>query len=271
MQYEKIELIPGRPEVTLEYFGNDDRTEPADAMLVIPGGGYYVVCSDREGYPVAQAYMLQEMNTFVLHYSVNDKIEQATDPLYQASLAMIHIRENAEKYNINPERVFVVGFSAGGHLAGSLATLWNRTDIQEMLGEKAGKNRPTGAVLCYPVVMGNAVTGHPGSFMNLLKDKFSDEAVVDSFSLEKHVGSHTCPAFILHTFDDEVVPLENALELGKAYKTAGIPFEMHIYPHAPHGIALANKVTWGGNPGYLNSAIARWVSDSVVWMKGLEK
>ncbi|MBR6766349.1 MAG: alpha/beta hydrolase [Clostridia bacterium] len=269
MQYEKIELIPGRSEVTLEYFGNDDRTVPADAMLVIPGGGYWVVCSDREGYPIAQAYMMHEMNTFVLHYSVNDKIERETDPLYQASLAMIHIRKNAEKYNINPDRVFVVGFSAGGHLAGSLATLWNRGDIQEMLGENAGKNRPTGAVLCYPVTLGNSPAGHMGSFQNLLKDKFDDPAVRDAFSLEKNVGPHTCPAFILHTFDDEVVPLDNALELGKAYKAAGIPFEMHIYPHAPHGVALANKVTWVGNPDYLNPAIARWVSDSVVWMKSL--
>ena len=269
MQYEKIELISGRSEVTLEYFGIDDRAEPKDAMLVIPGGGYGVVCSDREGYPIAQAYMMQEMNAFVLHYSVGSQIEEATDPLYQASLAMIHIKENAEKYNINPDRVFCVGFSAGGHLAGSLATLWNRSDIQEKLGENKGKNRPTGAVLCYAVTLGCSANGHVGTFKNLLKDRIEDNAAVASFSLEKNVGSHTVPAFIMHTFDDVVVPLDNALQLGLAYKRAGIPFEMHIYPHGPHGMALANKVTWCGNPDYNNAAIARWVADSVQWMKTL--
>lgn len=269
MQYEKIELIPGRNEVTLEYFGIDDRSIAKDAMLVIPGGGYGTVCSDREGYPIAQAYMMQEMNAFVLHYSVGSKIEEAIDPLCQASLAMVHIRENAEKYNINPDRVFVVGFSAGGHLAGSLATLWNREDVQKKLGENAGKNRPTGAVLCYAVTLGFSTAGSAITFKNLLKDKIEDAACVNSFSLEKNVGPHTAPAFIMHTFDDAVVPLDNALKLGLAYKEAEIPFEMHIYPHGPHGMALANKVTWGGKPDYDNAAIARWVSDSVVWMKSL--
>ena len=270
MQYEKIELIPGRSEVTLEYFGSDDKFYPRDAMLVIPGGGYGVVCSNREGYPIAQAYLMQEMNAFVLHYSVGSKIERPLDPLYQASLAIAHIRDNAEKYNINPDRVFVVGFSAGGHLAGSLATLWNRDDLQEMLGEHAGKNRPTGAVLCYAVTLGNSIAGSAITFKNLLKEHFEDQAAVDSFSLEKNVGEHTCPAFIMHTFDDEIVPLDNALKLGLAYKEKEIPFEMHIYPHGPHGMALANKVTWCGNADYDNAAIARWVSDSVVWMRSLK-
>ena len=73
----------------------------------------------------------------------------------------------------------------------------------------------------------------------------------------------------MHTFDDELVPLENALILGLAYKEAGVPFEMHIYPHGPHGMALANKVTWIGNPDYNNAAIARWVADSALWMRSL--
>lgn len=269
MQYEKIELIPGRSEVTLEYFGIDDRSEPKDAMLVIPGGGYGVVCSDREGYPIAQAYMMNETNAFVLHYSVGSNIEEAIDPLYQASLAIIHIKENAEKYNVNPDRVFCVGFSAGGHLAGSLATLWNRDDVQQKLGENKGKNRPAGAVLCYAVTLGHSTAGSAITFKNLLKDQIEDESKVDSFSLEKNVGAHTAPAFIMHTFDDAVVPLDNALKLGLAYKQAEIPFEMHIYPHGPHGMALANKVTWNGNPDYYNQAIARWVSDSVLWMRSL--
>lgn len=269
MQYKKISLIEDRPEVTLEYFGNDDRSETADAMLVIPGGGYGCVCSDREGYPIAQAYLMHEMNAFVLHYSTGDQIKNPLDPLYQASLAMIHIRENAEEYNVNPERVFCVGFSAGGHLSGSLATLWNRADLQKMLGNCENKNRPTGAVLCYPVTLGSSYAGSAITFKNLLKDEYENRQMRDSFSLEMNVGAHSAPVFILHTFDDELVPLENALKLGEAYGNANIPFEMHIYPHAPHGVALANKVTWCGKKDWLNPAIAKWIENSVIWMRSL--
>ena len=269
MQYKKIQLVEDRPEVTLEYFGNDDRSEKVDAMLVIPGGGYGCVCSDREGYPIAQAYLMQAVNAFVLHYSTGDQIKNPLDPLYQASLAMIHIRENAEEYNINPERVFCVGFSAGGHLSGSLATLWNRADLKNLLGEKAGMNRPTGAILCYPVTLGSSGAGCAMTFKNLLKDDYANPMILDSFSLEMNVGAHSAPVFILQTFDDELVPLENALKLGEAYGNANIPFEMHIYPHGPHGMALANKVTWCGREAWIDPAIAKWIENSVYWMKKL--
>ena len=106
-----------------------------------------------------------------------------------------------------------------------------------------------------------------GSFSNLLRSQTPDAAALERFSLEKHVGAHTSPAFIMHTYDDDLVPVENSLLMAQAYAQAHRPFEMHIYPHGPHGIALANKVTWGGNPDMVCPAAARWVSDSVEWMK----
>lgn len=184
----------------------------------------------------------------------------------EASLAMLHIRANAQKYNIDPARVFAVGFSAGGHLAGSLGTLWNDAELQERLPEAGDGNRPTGVVLCYPVISSSNI-GHMGSFSNLLRSQTPDAAALERFSLEKHVGAHTSPAFIMHTYDDGLVPVENSLLMAQAYAQAHRPFEMHIYPHGPHGIALANKVTWGGNPDMVCPAAARWVSDSVEWMK----
>lgn len=266
---ETIKLIPGRDEVYLDYYGNDDRSEVADAMLVIPGGGYGAVCSDREGEPIALAYLMQGLNAFVLHYSVGKQITDPLDPLVQASLAMLHIRANAEKYNINPARVFAVGFSAGGHLTGSLGTLWNDAELQSRLPIQGDGNRPTGVVLCYAVISaGNR--GHLGSFYNLLGSQTPDAASLERFSLEKHVGAHTSPAFMMHTYDDPVVPVENALLMAGAYSAAHIPYEMHIYPHGPHGLALANKVTWSGNPDMLSPAAARWVSDSVVWMRTIK-
>ena len=263
---ETVKLMPGRDEVYLDYYGNDDRSEVADAMLVIPGGGYGAVCSDREGEPIALSYLTKGINAFVLHYSVGSEINDPLDPLTEASLAMLHIRANAQKYNIDPARVFAMGFSAGGHLAGSLGTLWNDAELQARLPEAGDGNRPTGVVLCYPVIT-SGDKAHKGSFSNLLRSQTPDAAALERFSLEKHVGAHTSPAFIMHTYDDGLVPVENSLLMAQAYAQAHRPFEMHIYPHGPHGIALANKVTWGGNPDMVCPAAARWVSDSVEWMK----
>ncbi|MFR2458052.1 MAG: alpha/beta hydrolase, partial [Christensenellales bacterium] len=212
------------------------------------------------------SYLTKGINAFVLHYSVGSEINDPLDPLTEASLAMLHIRANAQKYNIDPARVFAVGFSAGGHLAGSLGTLWNDAELQERLPEAGDGNRPTGVVLCYPVISSSNI-GHIGSFSNLLRSQTPDAAALERFSLEKHVGAHTSPAFIMHTYDDGLVPVENSLLMAQAYAQAHRPFEMHIYPHGPHGIALANKVTWGGNPDMVCPAAARWVSDSVEWMK----
>ena len=263
---ETVKLMPGCDEVYLDYYGNDDRSEVADAMLVIPGGGYGAVCSDREGEPIALSYLTKGINAFVLHYSVGGEIKDPLDPLTEASLAILHIRANAQKYNIDPSRVFAVGFSAGGHLAGSLGTLWNDAELQARLPEAGNGNRPTGVVLCYPVISSSNI-GHMGAFSNLLRSQTPDAAALERFSLEKHVGAHTSPAFIMHTYDDGLVPVENSLLMAQAYAQAHRPFEMHMYPHGPHGIALANKVTWGGNPDMVCPAAARWVSDSVEWMK----
>ena len=263
---ETVKLMPGRDEVYLDYYGNDDRSEVANAMLVIPGGGYGAVCSDREGEPIALSYLTKGINAFVLHYSVGSEIKDPLDPLAEASLAILHIRANAQKYNIDPARVFAVGFSAGGHLAGSLGTLWNDAELQARLPEAGDGNRPTGVVLCYPVISASNI-GHMGSFSNLLHSQTPDAAALERFSLEKHVGAHTSPAFIMHTYDDGLVPVENSLLMAQAYAQAHRPFEMHIYPHGPHGIALANKVTWCGAHDMVSPAAARWVSDSVEWMK----
>ena len=265
---ETVKLIPGRDEVYLDYYGNDDRAVPGDAMLVIPGGGYCNVCSDREGEPIALAYLSHGINAFVLHYSVAEHIKNPLDPLYEASLAMMHIRKNAEKYCINPSRVFAVGFSAGGHLAGSLGVLWHDDELQSLLPEKGEGNRPTGIVLCYPVITSGEFA-HADSFRCLLNDENPSTEALDRFSLEKHVDAQSAPAFIMHTSDDNLVPVENALLMGAAYSKAHKQFEMRIYPHGPHGMALGNKVTWHGDPDLDCPDAARWVSDSVEWMNTL--
>lgn len=266
MLYEKIQLVPDDPRVYLEsYVG--DMPAMADGLLVLPGGGYGTVCSDREGEPIANAFLGRGINCFVLHYSVapNGVFPRQ---LIEASLAMKYIRENAARYHVNPDRVFTVGFSAGGHLAASLGTLWHLPEVQSAVGGE-GINRPTGMILCYAVLVNDGPTDH-GTFYNLLGGSVPSKERLEAVSLDLHVDSRTSPAFFMHTCDDQVVPVAGALMMARAMTEAKVPFEMHIYPHAPHGVALGNEITACGNSEWQNEAIARWVDDAVYWMKNVK-
>lgn len=269
MIFTKIPLFsdtyPAKDDVYLTAYVPDKLphcTRPA--ILVIPGGGYGCICSDREGEPIALAFIAQGYTAFVLHYSVS---RSRTYPaqLCEASLAMAHIRTHAEEYGIDPERVFVTGFSAGGHLAGSLGILWHRKEVTEGAGIPYGMNKPTGMMLVYPVVSADAQFAHLGSFYNLLGTDTPTEEQLASVSLEKHVDENSAPLYLVHTSNDNVVPVRNSLALAEAYADAGRTFELHIYPDAPHGAALGNKITWCGNEKHNNPAIAKWVENAAAW------
>lgn len=262
MQIEKIYFNKAVPNAYLTTYVSELKQTKHDAILVIPGGGYAEVCSDREGHPIAMAFAARGVNAFVLEYTV--KPNDPYLPLTEASLAMKFIKEHAEEYAIDPERVFVVGFSAGGHLAATLGTMWNDAVLAERAGDLAGLNRPAGMLLCY------AVTNHIGNettLRNLLGEHFSD-AYLHAFAVNERVSADTCPAFLVHTGEDECVPVEkNALVMATALSKIGIPYEMHIYPKGPHGMALADGNTSCGNPAWIDAAYARWVDDSIIWMK----
>ena len=234
------------------------------ASPVNPGGGCGGGGSDREGEPIGLAFMSHGYNAFVLQYNVA-RTKTYPAQLIQASLAMAHIRDHAEEYGIDPEKVFVTGFSAGGHLAGSLGTMWHRQCVYDATGMEYGKNRPNGMILVYPVVTGTAEFTHLGSFQNLLgkDDPTADE--LRNVSLEAAVDEKSVPLFLIHTSNDQIVDIRHALLLADAYKRAGLAFEMHIYPDAPHGIALGNDITRCGNPKYSDPAMAKWVEHAVYW------
>ena len=237
-----------------------------DAILVIPGGGYGCVCSDREGEPIAQAFIPYGYNAFVLHYSVGEG-KHFPLQLIQASLAMKNIRDNADEYNINPDRVFAVGFSAGGHLAASLGILWDNDEVNKKINMPFGYNKPTGIMPIYPVITADKSFWHEGSFENLLgKENLTEENRL-SVSLEKHVSEKSSPAYIVHTSNDQVVNVKNSLALAQAYADAGLMFEMHIYPDAPHGSALGNEITAGDVEKFNNPCIAKWVENAAAWAK----
>ena len=261
MLYEKIKFDEQDDSAFLEIYISDKVCDfVRNAILVIPGGGYAEVCSEREGEPIAMAFIPHGYNAFVLHYSVNKN--PFPSHLIQASKAIKHIRDNAEKYNINPDKIFTVGFSAGGHLAASLGTMWHKQEIYDKIDMPFGYNKPTGVMLIYPVI---SAEYHKLSFDNL----FMNTDYTDIADIEKNVSKNTCPAYILHTSNDEIVDVRNSLTLANALATNNIKFEMHIYPDAPHGIALANEITKCGVEKWCNPSIATWVDNAVKWADNL--
>ena len=155
MQTEVFHLSETNPDVRLTAYlaGTYDRiphNKKRPAVLVIPGGGY-AYCSAREAEPIAQEFLAHGYNAFVFDYSVNGAAVYPTQ-LIEASLAMKFLRDNAEKLRIDPERIFVIGFSAGGHLAAMLGTMWHRDFIYDAVDMPYGYNKPTGMILCYPVI-----------------------------------------------------------------------------------------------------------------------
>lgn len=266
MLCQRVQLDSGNSHVYMEaYIANPLGDYVRDAILVIPGGGYGICCSDREGEPVAQAFMPYGFNAFVLHYSNATNSENVfPTQLIEASKAMQHIRKNADRYHINPDRVFVCGFSAGGHLAACLGAMWHHKLITSEIGE--GINRPNGMVLVYPVISADY---HISSFYNLLGTKTPTQQQLEMCSIENHVDDRSVPAFVVHSFNDELVDVRNSLALASAYKAADRIMELHIYPDAPHGFALGNAITSCNNPKWNNPSIAKWVEQAVSWMKCL--
>ena len=266
MIHKKIFLEPGNENVYLEAF-IADKPEGfiRDALLIVPGGAYASVCDDREGEPIALGFMSYGYNAFILHYSVKTNSDKVfPTQLVEASMAIKNIKDNAEEYKINPERVFACGFSAGGHLCGSLGTMWHMEEIYKRIDMPFGYNKPAGMMLIYPVI---SPKYHMDSFKCLLGDENPSEELLEKCSLENNVDDKSSPVFIVHTSNDGAVDVRNSLALADAYKRAGRLFEIHIYPDAPHGVALGNEITRCNNDKWVNKSISEWVRIAVEWAK----
>lgn len=235
---------------TSQYYINDKRP----AVIFCPGGGYEMVCP-AEGEPVTMCFAGAGCHTFVLHYSTSPV--RFPGALLELSKAVAWVRAHAEEYRIDPDRIFVGGFSAGGHLAGSLGVYWHESFIQEKLGFTNNENKPNGLILCYPVISGKKGVTHVGSICSLCGSD-SDEDAIHTFSLEEHISEFTPPTFLWHTADDDCVPVANSLLFAQGLREKNIPFELHIFPHGPHGLSIANEViaSWDG---HLNPTAAQWV------------
>lgn len=253
---------------------NELKQTPRRAVIVFPGGGYSAL-SDREAEPIAMQYLAAGFATFILRYSIK---EAAADfrPLKEAALAVKYVRENAERYNVDPNYVFTCGFSAGGHCAASIGVLWDHPAVREILGcEDTAIARPTGMILSYPVITTGEYT-HLHTSQRLCGKPVCEERNFTAeecapFSLELHVNETTPPAFIWHTFADQAVPVQNSLMLASAYTNAKVPFELHIFPEGVHGLSLCNEQTASGrHEKFVIPHNECWMALSVQWARDLK-
>lgn len=250
------------PEGSLTHYpAAGGRRKPA--LVICPGGGYGF-CSVREGAPVARAFARDGIDAFVVEYPCAP-VPLGTRPLHTLSAAVAWVRAHAEELQIDPARIAVGGFSAGAHLAGTLAVVWHRADWFAPATDLA-QHRPNAAVLCYPVVTAGEFA-HRGSFEQLAGEAREKQ---QAFSLETLVDAQTPPAFLWHTLEDELVPVENSILLEAALRRAGVPHEMHLFPHGKHGLSLADAETYDGAAGRLpDRHVARWQSLCAEWLKAL--
>lgn len=224
------------------------------AMLVLAGGGYSFV-SQREKEPIALQYAVQGFNTFMLDYSLAPVRFPCS--LIESCMAMAYIRENAESLFIDKNHVAAIGFSAGGHLLGSLSTMYNCEEVKVALGEKYSLCRPDAAIFSYAVISSDSA--HKGSFQNLCGDDFK---LWERVSIEKHVTENSPPAFIWGTVNDGCVPSENSLALACAYKKVGVPFELHLFEDGVHGLSVCSEETF-----VVNKEAQSWIALSIAWLK----
>ena len=203
------------------------------AILIIPGGGYQY-CSNRESDPVAFAYLKAGFQAFVLRYSVG-KDSLWPNPLEDYEQAMELIRSKADQWNLYADKIAVIGFSAGGHLAAAAATM--------------SRNRPNAAILGYAVA-GEDVKGCNPTAPN----------TVD------HVDSRTCPCFLFATRTDDVVPVENSVQFMDALVRADVAFESHIYSYGPHGFSTCDSSVHEMDKP-ISQRVPNWIGDSIGWLK----
>ncbi len=225
------------------------------SVLILPGGGYGHLSLYKEGKKVAQWLNTLGITAFVLKYRLpNDAImkDKSIGPLQDAQEAMRVIRRNAAKYKINTDKIGVMGFSAGGHLA---ATLSNRFAENTYTVSDSTSACPDFSILIYPVISMKNDIAHKGSQRNLLGDSPTPEAI-EKFSNENNVNAATPPTFLVHAADDKSVPVAHTLLYFAVLKLHGIPAEMHIYETGGHGFGLGNDA---GN--------SQWPAACHQWLK----
>ena len=232
------------------------------AMLVVPGGGYTFV-SQREDEPIVLKFLSDGYNCFSLDYTIN--VAGYPVQLSEIAMAVAYIRENAEKYSIFPDKICAVGFSAGGHLVGSLATRYNDERVLKLIGKTAEQVRPDAVIPCYAVVSFEKEDAH-GTTRDVVSGK--DEKLINYLDVVKNVRADCPPAFIWATREDDLVSAANSLKLSLAYHNAGVAYELHLFERGWHGLSTGDEqCNYDKDGNGLSFECAQWIALAKKWLK----
>lgn len=245
-----------KPSLTI-YLPEKEKATGA-AVVICPGGGYGNLAMDHEGHQVAQWLNSNGIAGFILKYRHRGTGYGHPAPLQDAQRAIRLVRSLAKEWGILPDRIGILGFSAGGHLASTAGTHFDKGNAEATDLIDRASCRPDFMVLVYPVISFTEPFSHAGSRKNLLGTQPAADLIED-LSNEKRVTRETPPTFLLHTDEDGGVPAENSVAFYLALRRAKVPAEMHIYAKGPHGFGLGKK----GEP------VATWPDRCIDWMRGL--
>ena len=254
-----LEIIKNVQNPNIAVFLPSKNNATGEAVVICPGGGYWVLAYDWEGTDIAKALNAKGIAAIVLKYRLpnsNSNIVPHKTPLLDAKRAMKLTRHNAEAWNISIDKVGIMGFSAGGHLASTLSVHYDNGNAKDSDPIERFSSRPDFSILMYPVITFNEKYTHKGSVHALLGDNPSEE-LINYYSNELHVTENTPPTFLAHSSDDDVVAVKNSLLYYEALQENGVSTEIHIYPYGGHGFSLAI------NKGHLSN----WIDSCTDWIE----
>jgi acetyl esterase/lipase len=246
--------------------GNDDADVPSmavykaprpngTAIIVFPGGGYGALAVVHEGRQWAYWYNAMGVTAFVVKYRLGPRYRHPIE-LGDAQRAIRTVRARAAEFGVSPDRVGIMGFSAGGHLVSTAATHFDAglTDAKDAIDRASC--RPDFLILGYPVISFDPAITHAGSVRNLLGDN-PDPKLIESLSNDLQVTARTPPTFLFHTANDSTVPVENSIRFFLALRKAGVPAELHVFENGPHGVGMALS----------DPALAKWPELLAGWLR----
>jgi acetyl esterase/lipase len=266
---ESLPLWPGKAPLSkgdtehdqpyLDLYPAKEGAQPGPAFVVCPGGGYGGLAVQHEGVEIAAYMNSLGISAYVLHYRLGSKGYHYPTQLLDVQRAIRLVRSKAAEWKLDPERLGIIGFSAGGHLTSMAATLFNEKP-EGMTNDAvdAVSARPSVAVPVYPVISMVDDFGHLGSRKNLLGPAWENAELAEKLSTYKRVTPETPPCFIFQTDADTVVPAENAVNFYLALRKAKVPAEIHIFQPGKHGVGLASK----------DSVLSAWPSLLKTWLVG---
>lgn len=286
-------------EVTMMLGEGQPSKDGRPAVVICPGGSY-MYCSKRESEPVAYRFLEKGYRVFILNYSTigtmiekegrtpsrdelyqiasmveDDKVlgSEFPNPLIELALTLVFIRENCHEFNVNPDKIGVIGFSAGGHLAASLGVHWNSDWLKEAVGSEPRWFRPNYQVLSYPIlnyVLNEEIANERGigdpKFMSMAaRMVFGAEQkpeIVERSIVKDFVNEDTPPTFVWHTLQDKLVFIQNSIEFVEALENNRVPWEFHTFNSGEHGLSLASEIT-----GRVDKRAQQWNGLMFSWLE----